>query len=150
MRILLSIGIPVFVPPESLSYHQWAGFGKYLVSRYIIQRIRKSTPLHKSTPQLSSRRPIGRFIVAAGRQLVRLRTVCQHGPDLPGAAAGRFENQVAAIGGPAGTLVAALVAGQLDDLPRGGVHDVDVVVVVGPAPTEGQQLAIGRPCGVDD
>src|SRR6267378_3527402 len=81
---------------------------------------------------------------------MRLRTVRKHGPDLPGAAPGRFENQMAAVRGPTGTLVAALVAGQFDKLARGGVHNVDVVVVVGAAPTEGQQLAVGRPRRVDD
>src|SRR5436853_6490444 len=81
---------------------------------------------------------------------MRLRTVRKHGPDLPGAAPGRFENEMAAVRGPTGTLVAALVAGQFDKLAGGGVHDVDVVVVVGTAPTEGQQLAVGRPSGVDD
>src|SRR6266550_769047 len=81
---------------------------------------------------------------------MRLRTVRKHSPDLPGAAAGRFENQMAAVRGPTGTLVAGLVAGQFDKLAGGGVHDVDVVVVVGAAPTEGQQLAVGRPRRVDD
>src|SRR5882762_5159031 len=78
---------------------------------------------------------------------MRLRTVRKHGPDLPGATAGRFENEMAAVRGPTGTLVAALIAGQFDKLARGGVHDVDVV---GAAPTEGQQLAIGRPRRVND
>src|SRR6266513_417970 len=81
---------------------------------------------------------------------MRLRTVRKHGPDLAGATAGRFENEMAAVRGPTGTLVAALIAGQFDNLAAGGVHDVDVVVVVGSAPTEGQQLAIGRPRRVND
>src|ERR1700676_1237075 len=81
---------------------------------------------------------------------MRLRTVRKHGPDLPGAAPGRFENEMAAVRGPTGTLVAALISGNFDKLAGGGVHNVDVVVVVGAAPTEGQQLAIGRPCRVDD
>src|SRR5882762_2745196 len=37
--------------------------------------------------------------------------------------------------------------GSVRKLARGGVHDVDVV---GAAPTEGQQLAIGRPRRVSD
>src|SRR5438552_17840448 len=57
---------------------------------------------------------------------------------------------MAAVRGPTGTLVAALIAGQFDKLAGGGVHDVDVVVVVGAAPTEGQQLAIGGPRRVND
>src|ERR1700731_870610 len=57
---------------------------------------------------------------------------------------------MAAVRGPTGTLVAALVAGQFDKLAGGCVHNVDVVVVVGTAPTEGQQLTIGRPGRVDD
>src|SRR5712664_2891872 len=81
---------------------------------------------------------------------MRLRTVRKHGPDLPGAAAGGFENEMAAVRRPTGTLVAALVACQLYKLAGGGVHDVDVVIVVGAAPTESQQLAIGRPRRVDD
>src|SRR5467141_522938 len=57
---------------------------------------------------------------------------------------------MAAVRGPTGTLVATLVAGQFDKLAGGGVHNVDVVVVVGAAPTEGQQLTIGRRGRVDD
>src|ERR1700737_1275554 len=94
--------------------------------------------------------PVGRFMVAGGGQLRRLRPIGQHGPDLRGAAASRFENEMAAIGSPAWPFVAALVARQLDKLLRGGIHDVDVVVVVGAAPTESQQLAIGRPRGIND
>src|ERR1700694_2441183 len=81
---------------------------------------------------------------------MRLGAVRQHGPDLARAAAGGFENEVAAVRGPAGALIAALVAGQLDELLRGGVHDVNVVVVVGPAPTESQQLTVRRPGWIDD
>src|SRR4029077_6962594 len=61
-----------------------------------------------------------------------------------------FEDEVAAIGGPTGPFVAALVAGQFNNLPRRGVHDVNVIVVVGAAPTEGQELAIRRPGWIDD
>src|ERR1700674_2465125 len=81
---------------------------------------------------------------------MRLRTVRKHGPDLPGAAPGRFENEMAAVRGPTGTLVAALIAGQFDKLAGGGVHNVDVVVAVGAAQPNGKQLAIGPPSRVDD
>src|SRR5229473_6920131 len=81
---------------------------------------------------------------------MRLGAIGQHGPNLARAAACRFKNEVAAVGRPTGALVAALVAGQLDNLAGSGVHDVKVVIVVGAAPTESQQLAIGRPRGVND
>ena len=35
-------------------------------------------------------------------------------------------------------------------LAGGGVHDVDVVIAVGTAPTEGEHLSVGRPGGIDD
>src|SRR6266478_1016598 len=57
---------------------------------------------------------------------------------------------MAAVRGPTGTLVAALDTGEFDKLAGSGVHDVDVVIVVGSTPTESQQLAIGRPRRVDD
>src|SRR5215472_1553858 len=98
----------------------------------------------------SMRGPIGRLVVAAGCQLVRLRTIGEHGPDLALAGTRGFKNQMAAIGRPARALVTALIAGHFQDLPRGRVHDVKVVVVIGAAPTEGQQLAVRRPGGVDD
>src|SRR5437660_7661012 len=79
-----------------------------------------------------------------------LRAIGQHGPDLPRAAAGRLEDKVAAVGSPAGALIAALVAGQLYNLAGSGVHDVDVVVVVGAAPAKSEELAIGSPGGIDD
>ncbi len=54
-----------------------------------------------------------------------------------------------AVGRPTGAFVAADVARKFDNLPRGNVHHVDVVVIAGPAPTEGQKLAVGRPGRVD-
>src|SRR5260370_37393369 len=93
---------------------------------------------------------IGRLVVAASGELVRLGAIGQHGPYLPGAAAGGFENEVAAVGSPTGTLVAGLVTGQLHKLARGGVHNVGIVVVVGAAPTASQPLAIVRPSLIDD
>ena len=38
---------------------------------------------------------------------------------------------------------------KLDDLARGGVHYVNIIVAFGTAPTEGQYLAIGSPRRVD-
>src|SRR5437773_10288828 len=83
---------------------------------------------------------------------MRLGTVGEHGPNLARTDTGArgFEDDMTAIGRPTGALVAALIAGQFNDLPGGGVHDVNVVVVVRATPTEGQQLAVGRPGGVDD
>src|SRR5947207_7482265 len=74
---------------------------------------------------------------------MRLGTVGEHGPNLARTDTGArgFEDDMTAIGRPTGALVAALIAGQFNDLPGGGVHDVDVVVVVRATPTEGQQLA---------
>src|SRR5262249_34554904 len=87
--------------------------------------------------------PIGRFVHTAGGQLVRLRTVCKHSPDLARLGTRGFKDQMAAVGRPTGAFIAALIAGQLKNLLRSGVHDVKVIVVVGAAPTEGQQLAVG-------
>jgi len=57
---------------------------------------------------------------------------------------------VAAVGSPTGAFVAAGIASDFDGLTRDDVHNVDVVVTTGPAPTEGKQLSIGRPSGIDD
>jgi len=43
---------------------------------------------------------------------VGLGAVGEHGPDLAGAAAGGFEDDVAAVGGPAGAFVATGIAGE--------------------------------------
>src|SRR6266446_2957249 len=82
-------------------------------------------------------------------ELMGLRPVRKHNPDLPLAVARGFKNNVTAVGRPTGPLVAALVAGQLDDLTRGGLHHVNVVVPAGPPPTERQDLSVGRPSRVD-
>src|SRR5205823_6953938 len=79
-----------------------------------------------------------------------LGTVGEHGPDLALAGTRGFKNKMAPIGGPTGTLVAALVAGEFEELPGRRVHDVKVVVVVRATPTESQQLAVRRPSGVND
>src|SRR5277367_1047948 len=81
---------------------------------------------------------------------MRLRAVRQHGPNLAAARAGGLENDVAPVGGPAGALVASGVASDLDDPPRGHVHDVNVVVARGSAPTKGQKLAVGGPRWIDE
>jgi len=88
--------------------------------------------------------------VAVGGELAGGGAVGKHGPDLAGAAAGGFEDEVAAVGRPTGTLVAAGIAGDFDGLAGDGVHDVNVVIAAGTAPTEGQELAVGRPGGIDD
>jgi hypothetical protein len=59
--------------------------------------------------------PVGGFVVAVGGELVRLGAVGEHGPDLAGAAAGGFEDDVAAVRSPTGTFVAAHVAGEFED-----------------------------------
>src|SRR5438105_15257030 len=96
--------------------------------------------------------PVGRFVVTGEGELVWLGAVGEHGPNLARADPGTrgLKDDVAAIWRPTGTLVAALVASQFDELAGSSVHDVDIVVVVGAAPAEGQQLAVGRPGGVDD
>src|SRR5215469_13623931 len=81
---------------------------------------------------------------------MRLGTVGDHGPNLALARACRFKDKVAAIGCPAGALVASLIAGQFAELLGSGVDDEKVVVIVRSSPAEGQQQAVGRPCGVDD
>ena len=68
-------------------------------------------------------RPVGRFVVAGGGELVRGGAVGEHGPDLASAAASGFEDDVATIGGPGGALVAAGIAGEFADLARGDVHE---------------------------
>src|ERR1700686_2434675 len=57
---------------------------------------------------------------------------------------------MAAIGRPTGAFVAAGIASDLDNSAGGGFHHVDVVVAVGAAPTEGENLAIGGPGRIDD
>src|SRR5882762_6533378 len=84
--------------------------------------------------------PVGGFVVAGCCELVGLGAVGQHGPDLARAGAGGFEDEVAAVGSPAGTFVAAGVAGELEDVARADVDYVDVVIAGGAAPTEGEEL----------
>ena len=72
-----------------------------------------------------------------------LGAVGEHAPDLARAAASGFEHDVTAIGSPAGAFVAAGVASDFDDFAGGRFHHVDVVVAVGPAPTEGENLSVG-------
>src|ERR1700676_548784 len=79
-----------------------------------------------------------------------LRAIGKHAPDLARAAASGFEHDMAAIGGPAGAFVAAGVARDLHNFAGRSFHHVDVVVAAGAAPTEGKNLAIGGPCGIDD
>ena len=90
-------------------------------------------------------RPVRRFVVAGSGKLPRLSAIGQHGPDLPGAGTRGFKNKVPSIWGPTGAFVASCVVGQFYDLAAGDFHDVDVVIITGPAPTERQQLAVGRP-----
>src|ERR1700688_3194222 len=56
---------------------------------------------------------------------------------------------MAAIGRPTGAFVAGGIASDLDNSAGGSFHHVDVVVAVGATPTEGKNLSIGRPCGVN-
>ena len=87
------------------------------------------------------------FVVAGSGELMRLRAIGEHGPDLARAAARGFEHDVAAVRSPTGTFVAAGVAGDFDELPGGGFHDVDIVIAIGTAPTESEDLSVGRPRG---
>src|SRR5258708_30318715 len=79
-----------------------------------------------------------------------LRAVREHGPDLSLAIARGFKDDVAAVGRPTGALVLTTVARDLNDLARGPLHDVDVVIAVGAAPTKGDHLAVGRPGRIDE
>src|SRR5690242_7571283 len=88
-------------------------------------------------------RPIGRLVVSGERELASLRAVGQHGPNLACAVTGGFKDNVAAIGGPGGALVAAHVGGEVDNLLRARFHDVNIVVAGGAAPAKGQELAVG-------
>src|SRR5262245_66175706 len=65
-----------------------------------------------STKSASARRPVGRFVVPAVCQLVRLRTVRQHRPDLTRAGARGLEHDVAPVRRPAGAFVAARKLGR--------------------------------------
>ena len=85
-----------------------------------------------------------------GSELAGIGTIGEHDPDLARATAGGFEDDVSAIGRPTGTFVASGVASNFADGAAGGVHDVDVVIAAGTAPTEGEELSIGRPGGIDD
>src|SRR5260370_33424880 len=78
------------------------------------------------------------------------RAVGEYGPYLALAVAGGFKDDVAAVRSPTGPLVLATVAGDLDDLARGGFHDVDVESAVRPPPTEGHHLAVGGPGRIDE
>src|SRR5260370_8510683 len=78
------------------------------------------------------------------------RAVGEYGPYLALAVAGGFKEDVAAVRRRAGALVLATVAGDLDDLARGGFHDVDVEIAVRPPPTEGHHLAVGGPGRIDE
>src|SRR5690348_16181495 len=94
--------------------------------------------------------PVRRFVVAAHGELMGLCTIGEHGPDLALAIARGFENDVAAVGRPTGALVLAAVARDLNNLSSRRVHDVDVEIAVGPAPTEGDHLPVGRPRRIDE
>src|ERR1700739_4503143 len=78
-----------------------------------------------------ARGPVGRFLVPGVCELVRLRAVGEHGPDLPGAAARGFEDDVTAIGSPTGAFIAPGIASEFADLAGGHVHDVDIVIAAG-------------------
>src|SRR3974390_44912 len=84
----------------------------------------------------SSGGPVGGFVVAGVGELVRLRAIGEHGPDLAAATASGFKDEVAAVGSPGGAFVAALIASEFADLAGGGVHDVDVIVAGRAAPGE--------------
>src|ERR1700693_42727 len=87
-------------------------------------------------------RPVRRFVLTLIRQLPRLRSISQHGPYLASPRARRFENQVTAIGRPAGTLVASGVARELDKLMAHDVHHVNIVIPTGAPPAKCEQLSI--------
>jgi len=82
--------------------------------------------------------PVGGFVVSVGGELVGLGAVGEHGPDLARTGAGGFEDDVAAVRGPAGAFVAAHIASEFEDATGGDVHDVDVVIAGGTAPRKGE------------
>ena len=76
--------------------------------------------------------------------------ISEHGPDLARATASRLEDDVTAIGSPTRTLIAAGIAGELAELVRDNVHNVDIVIAGRTAPGKGEKLTVGRPCRVND
>src|SRR5262249_58306171 len=103
----------LIIPPHSAT-------AKYIVSRYIFPSARQSF----AVLILLSRRPVRRFIVSRRRQLVRLRTVRQHHPNLSRAVPRGFKHNVPAIRCPRWTLVPPCVPGDLNNLLRGYVHHI--------------------------
>src|ERR1700732_3301147 len=79
-----------------------------------------------------------------------LGAIGEHGPNLTLAVARGLENDMAAVGSPTGALVFAAVAGNLANIARGRIHDVNVVIAVRAAPTEGDHLAVRRPGRIDE
>ena len=78
------------------------------------------------------------MIVAAAGELLLLRAVGQHRPDIAASAQRPLKDNVAAIGSPAREVVAAGLVGELDPALAGHLHDVDVL----PAGSSGAVLAV--------
>jgi hypothetical protein len=70
----------------------------------------------KKCRRISTRRPIRRFIMPRGSELVRRASVRQHGPDLARPAARGFEYKMPAIGRPGGPLVPSGISGEFANL----------------------------------
>lgn len=94
--------------------------------------------------------PVGGLVVAGIGELVRLGSVGEHGPDLARAATSGFKDNVATVGSPTGSFIAAGIASDFSGLAGSSVHDVDIVIAAGATPAEGEELAVGRPGRVDD
>src|SRR5271168_4354565 len=71
----------------------------------------------------SSRRPVGRLVLAFVSQLARLAAVGQHGPHLARTRARGLENEMPPVGSPAGPFVAALVSRELHQTVARQVHN---------------------------
>ena len=75
--------------------------------------------------------------------MARFGAVGEHGPNLAGAGARGFKDDVTAVGRPAGTLVAAVVTRELHEFVIDDGHGVNVVISVGTLPTEGEKFTVG-------
>jgi len=71
--------------------------------------------------------PVGLGVVTLGGQLLYIRSIRQHRPNLIAAGAVGLKHNVAAVGGPAREIVSSRVVRQLHPLLAGGVHQINVI-----------------------
>src|SRR4051812_6279462 len=94
--------------------------------------------------------PVGHEVVAYMGQLVLLGAIGQHCPDLAMSADLSLKDDVPAVWGPGGKIVAAGLMGELQPTLAGDIHDVDVLPArrarpVFAIPTEGEHGSVGSP-----